>query len=126
MRHALEKGVASMIARFLLESRHDAVFAAIARADALPPEEIDELRTETLAHLAKVRDEGAPYADAVAVAVREAAGAIAELSPGLTTAATFAQRTARAAVAHAVHTVAKSAASIPDPPSAPPPPVKEP
>ena len=114
MRHALEKGVASIIARFLLESRHDALFAAIARADALPPEEIAQLREETLAHLAKVRDDGAPYADAVTVALKEVVGAVAELGPDMTTATSVATKTAKAALTQVLKTASGLHSTVSD------------
>ncbi len=114
MRQGLEKGVAALIARFLLESRSDAIFASIARAGALPPEEIDKLREETLAHLREVRDEGAPYADAMVVALREIGLAVLDNSPGLKAAGTFATRTAGAAVQHAMK---RAGSAIPDPPA---------
>ena len=114
MRQGLEKGLAALIARFLLESRHEALFASIARAGALPPEEIDRLREETLAHLRAVRDEGAPYADAMMVALREIGSAVLDGSPGLRAAGTFASRTAGAAVRAAMK---GAGAAIPDPPA---------
>ena len=124
MRHALEKGVASVVARFLLQARHDAVFAAIARADALPPEELEKLRAETLAHLEKVRDEGEPYAEAVSAAVQEVFATAKRSSPtlttGLSTAGSLAMKTAAAAFAHAMDAgvaTAATASPIPDPPA---------
>ncbi len=61
--HAAERGLASLIARWMLEGRHEAIFSSIERAGAMPPEEIAALREEIRVHLEKVRDEGAPYAD---------------------------------------------------------------
>ncbi|GEM_PF-3406221 len=129
MRHALEKGIASLIAKFLLESRHDALFESIARANALPPEELEKLRSETLEYLGKVQEDGAPYADAVMGAAREVGKTVAEMNPGLTMAGGLAARTARAAVEHAMHRAGdtvqfagemarKAASNIPEPPPA--------
>ena len=59
---ALEKGVASVVARWMLEGHADAVLDRVAAAGALPPEELAELRARSRARLERVRDEGAPYA----------------------------------------------------------------
>ena len=114
LRHALEKGVASLIAKMLLQTRHDAVFAAIARADALPPDEIEKLRAETLAHLQKVRDDGAPYADAVAVAVQEVFSAVAQFNPSVTAAASMARKFAGVALQHAADKAAAAGKATDD------------
>lgn len=113
-----------MIAKVLLETRHDALFAAIARADALPPDEIAKLRAETLAHLQKVRQEGAPYADAVTVAIKEVVGTVAEMNPSAAAMTSIAAKTAKSAFSHAMSHVAtavdagaKPADPIPDPPA---------
>ncbi len=131
MRHALEKGIASIIAKFLLESRHDAVFTSIARANALPPEEIEKLRVDTLAYLGKVEKDGAPYAQTVKSALKEVGVTVAEMNPAFIAAGGIAARTARSAVKHAVsqyggtaeaagaaarHAAAHVASMIPNPP----------
>jgi len=119
-RHAAERGLASLIARWMLEGRHDTIFRSIERSGALPPEEIDTLREEIRAHLEKVRDEGAPYADLVMATV-------GDLLPGLTGLAKGARSVALSAAAQALHTagdaldgVATTAEPTTDPPADPP------
>lgn len=75
---AIEKGLASVIARWMLEGHADAVLDRVAAAGALAPEEIDALRGQTRERLRKVRDDGAPYA----ALLEEALGAIASRAGG--------------------------------------------
>ena len=70
-RKAFERGVAGLIAKQLLASKVDAIFAPIERAGALKPEQAAKLRAELTANLQKAEAEGAPYADVVTVAMRE-------------------------------------------------------
>ena len=87
IRHAFERGVASVIARWMLEGRHEAIFRSIERAGALPPEEIATLRDEVRVHLEHVRDEGAPYADMLVATAGEMLPAVTELARGARSAA---------------------------------------
>ena len=105
MRHVLEKGVASIVARYLLNTRHDALFSAIAKAEALPPEELELLREQTLAQLTRARDEGAPYAEAVMAALSELKLSPTRFSADLSGIGAMAASTAKAAMSHALKTV---------------------
>lgn len=58
---ALEKAVAGVVARWLLDGGADAVLAKVAATQALPPEELEALRAEAFVRLERVRAEGAPY-----------------------------------------------------------------
>lgn len=73
MRQAFEKGLASVVARWMLDGSAEAVIARVAKSGVLKPEEVDALRHDTTEHLQKVRDEGAAYADVVSTALREVA-----------------------------------------------------
>ncbi len=59
---AVEKGLASLIARWMLDGHADAVLDRVVAAGALDAAEIEALRAQTRARLGKVRDDGAPYA----------------------------------------------------------------
>lgn len=59
---AVEKGLASLVARWMLEGQSDAILDRVLSAGALEPAEIDALRAQTRGKLERVRDEGAPYA----------------------------------------------------------------
>lgn len=107
LRHAIERGISGLIARWMLQGRAEAVFASIARAGALSPEEIAQLRAETLAHLQAVEKEGAPYAEMVLAAARE-------LLPGFARLAAQARTTATSIAAEAL----RAAAQAVDPASA--------
>jgi hypothetical protein len=98
IRHVFERGLASIIARWMLEGTSDALFERIAKVGALKPEEAEKLQRETREHLERVRDEGAPQADAVLAVLK---GVLASL-PDLKTVAATATRAA-------VHVAAKSA-----------------
>ncbi len=105
IRQVFERGLASLVARWMLEGGAEAVFARIEKAGALKPEELARLRAETVANLTKVREEGAPYADTVLAAWKEIAGhlpdlqAIAKMAGA--TLATVAARSAETAAVHA-------------------------
>jgi hypothetical protein len=90
------------------------VFARIEKAHALPPAELAKLRAETLAHLQRVKEEGAPYTDAVTAAWREVAGHLPDLHTVArmagSTLATVAARSAEAAAVHAQDLADKLAA----------------
>jgi hypothetical protein len=73
MREVFEKGLASTVARWMLDGSAEALIERVAAAGVLKPEEVAALRQETRAHLEKVRDEGAPYAELVSTALREVA-----------------------------------------------------
>ncbi len=73
MREAFEKGLASVVARWMLDGSAEAVIARVAKSGALKPEEVDALRRDTTEHLQKVRDEGAAYAEVVTTALKEVA-----------------------------------------------------
>ena len=70
-RHALERGLAGLVAKQLLAAKVDLVFGPIERAGAMKPEQIAKLRAELTANLQKAEAEGAPYADVLNVAARE-------------------------------------------------------
>lgn len=76
IREVFEKGVASIVARYLLEGSAEALLARIAQSGALTPQQLDRLRGETLDNLQRVRDEGAPYAHLVMQALQEAGKAL--------------------------------------------------
>lgn len=73
MRDAFEKGLASVVARWMLDGSAEAVIARVAKSGVLGPEEVENLRRETTEHLQKVRDEGAAYAEVVTTALKEVA-----------------------------------------------------
>jgi hypothetical protein len=73
MRDAFEKGLASVVARWMLDGSAEAVIARVAKSGVLGPEEVENLRRETTEHLQKVRDEGAAYAELVTTALKEVA-----------------------------------------------------
>lgn len=105
IREVFERGLASIVARLMLEGGAEAVFARIEKAHALPPQELAKLRADTLAHLQRVKAEGAPYTDAVTAAWREVAGHLPDLQTVArmagSTLASVAARSAEAAAAHA-------------------------
>jgi hypothetical protein len=70
IRHVFERGLASLIARWMLEGTSDALFERIAKAGALDAEQAEKLRRETRAHLEQVRDEGGAQADVVLAMMR--------------------------------------------------------
>lgn len=73
MREAFEKGLASVVARWMLDGSAEAVIARVAKSGVLKPEEVETLRRDTTDHLQKVRDEGAAYAEVVTTALKEVA-----------------------------------------------------
>ncbi len=73
MRDAFEKGLASVVARWMLDGSAEAVIARVAKSGVLKPEEVEKLRRDTTDHLHKVRDEGAAYAEVVTTALKEVA-----------------------------------------------------
>lgn len=75
---AVEKGLASLIARWMLEGHADALLDRVAAAGALSEAEIAELRATTRARLGKVQQDGAPYAELLV----DALGVVAERSRG--------------------------------------------
>ena len=87
LRYAFEKGMASLLARWMLESKGDALFRSIERAEALPPEEIAQLRADRKRYLQGVRDEGAPYAEIVRSALKDMRPSVSELTRGAPAAA---------------------------------------
>jgi len=99
LRIALERGLSSLIAQWMLDGRADGVLDRVARAGALPPEEIEALRVQTAARLQKVREEGAPYADMVTDALGGMRSALPELATMLRTTDTSSARVIAAAVA---------------------------
>ena len=117
IRDGFEKGLASIVARWMLDGSAQAVIDRVAKSGALPPEQLEKLRADTLDHLHKVRDEGAPYADMATAALREIVGhvplgslwsgavAAAASVPWKEAAAPAAQAAARAAL----HIAARSA-----------------
>lgn len=137
MREVFEKGLASTVARWMLDGSADALIERVAAAGVLRPEEVAALRQETRAHLEKVRDEGAPYAELVTTALREVGkslplGTLAEA--GLTAAsqlplrdlASSATRVALGVAARAAQTAADRAQTLADAMQPPPPQAAEP
>ena len=98
IRQAFEKGLASMMARWMLDHGSEAVFERVSRSGALTPEALEQLRSETRVYLEKVREEGAPYSEAVLSVWQEVASHL----PDLSALAQVAGRTA-------VHVAARSA-----------------
>ncbi len=80
LRQAFEKGMASVMARWMLDHGSDAVFERIAHANALTPDALEQLRKETRVYLEKVREEGAPYSEAVLSVWQEVAKHLPDLS----------------------------------------------
>lgn len=70
-RVALERGLAGIVAKQLLASRVDMVFAPIERSGALKPEQLAKLKAELTANLQKAEAEGKPYVDILSVALGE-------------------------------------------------------
>ena len=64
-RHVFERGLASLIARWMLEGRSDAIFRSIEKSGALSDDEVAKLRAETVAYLGRVREDGAQYSEMV-------------------------------------------------------------
>lgn len=62
---AVEKGLASLIARWMLDGHADAVLDRVVAAGALDAAEVEALRAQTRTRLGKVRDDGAPYASLI-------------------------------------------------------------
>jgi hypothetical protein len=71
IRHVLERGLASIVARVLLDGGAEALLQRVEKSGVLKPDDIERLRRDTRAHLEKVRDEGAAYADVVQAALKE-------------------------------------------------------
>ncbi len=74
IRDGFEKGLASVVARWMLQGGAESVLDRVAKSGALHPEQLEKLRKDTLDHLIKVREDGAPYADMATAALREIAG----------------------------------------------------
>ena len=98
IRHVFERGLSSLIARWMLEGASDALFEKIAKAGALDTDQAEKLRRETREHLEKVRDEGAPQADAVLGILRAFLATLPDL-----------RNVTASATRVAVHVAAKSA-----------------
>ena len=121
-RHVFERGLAGLIARWMLAGRSEAIFRSIDKSGALSAEELEKLRAETLAYLDHVRAEGAPYADVVVSAL----GGLRSMIPDVGTLARGAGHVALMAALKAVEQANQGkdgAASWPSawPPSAWPP-----
>ena len=117
IRHAFERGVASLIARWMLEGRHEAIFRSIERAGALPPEEITALRAEIQVHLEQVRDEGAPYAEVMVATAGELLPGVADLARGARSVALSAAAQALRSAGDAVAKASGSEADESKPPT---------
>ncbi len=110
LRVALERGLSSLIARWMLKGRADELLDQVARAGALPPDEIEALRVSTRARLERLEAEGAPYADLVVDAVSGVRAAMPDLGSMLRSADTELARTVAAAVAEGMSQRAAEAA----------------
>ncbi len=99
LRIALERGLSSMIAKWMLDGRADTVLDRVVKSGALPPAEIAALRAQTNARLQQVRDEGAPYADMIAEALGGVRAALPDLAAILRSADGSNARVVAAAVA---------------------------
>ena len=115
-RQGFEKGLASVVARWMLDGSAEALIERVARSGALTPEQLEKLRTETLDNLRKVKDEGAPYADMATAALREVMGHVpmaplwsAAVQAGSGPWKAAAGPVAQAAVASALQVAARSA-----------------
>jgi len=73
IREVMEKGIGSLVARWMLQGSASALLERVAAAGVLSPAELDKLRTDTEAHLRRVEAEGAPYADVALTALQEVA-----------------------------------------------------
>lgn len=73
IREVMEKGIGSLVARWMLQGSASALLDRVAAAGVLSPAELDKLRTDTEAHLRRVEAEGAPYADVALTALQEVA-----------------------------------------------------
>ncbi len=139
MREVFEKGLASTVAKWMLDGSADALIERVAAAGVLRPEEVAALRQETRAHLERVRDEGAPYAELVSTALREVgktlplgqlagAGLAAASQLPLRDMANSATRVALGIAARAAQSAAEHAQTMADamqPPAATQPPAPE-
>ena len=105
IRHVVERGLSSVVAKLLLEGGADALLARVERSGALKPEDMARVRKETLDHLAQVRDDGAAYADVVWTGLREVGAHLPEFQQLLRQAGglavAVAQRSAEAAAERA-------------------------
>ena len=112
LRIALERGLSSMIAKWMLEGRADSVLDRVVKSGALPPEEIAALRAQTTTRLQQVRDEGAPYADMIAEALGGVRAALPDLATILRSADGSNARVVAAAVADELARRASGAARV--------------
>ena len=99
LRIALERGLSSLIAKWMLEGRADTVLTRVAKSGALPAEELEALRAQTTARLTQVRDDGAPYADMVTDAIGGLRASVPDFAAILRTADGSNARVVAAAVA---------------------------
>jgi len=99
LRIALERGLSSLIAKWMLEGRADIVLDRVAKAGALPPEEIEALRLQTAVRLEQVRDDGALYADMVTDALSGVRAALPDLASIMQSSDASSARVVAAAVA---------------------------
>lgn len=111
-RHALERGLAGLIAKHLLDGRVDSVFSRIEQSGALTPERIAKLRAEVEANLHKAKVEGEPYADVVPAAMREVLARVPDLREALTGIGKTAAEAARNAAEVAKAEIHKAAAEV--------------
>jgi hypothetical protein len=117
IREVFEKGVASIVARYLLEGSADAVLERVAKAGVLTPDQLERLRHDSIAHLQHVRDEGAPYAQVVLQALQEAGkvlplGAVTTAAASAVSAAPWRSWAAAARVQQAATVAAEADAAL--------------
>lgn len=111
IRDGFEKGLSSLVARWMLDGSAESVLERVAKSGALPPEQVEKLRQDTLEHLQKVRDDGAPYADMATAALRELLGHV-PLAAVVSGAAAAASETIPKAAGPAAQAAARMALNI--------------
>jgi hypothetical protein len=73
IRDAMEKGLQSLVARWMLAGSADALLDRVAKSGVLSAADLDKLRADTSQYLNKVEAEGAPYAEMALTALKEVA-----------------------------------------------------
>lgn len=76
IREVMEKGIGSLVARWMLQGSAGALLDKVAASGVLSPAELDKLKADTEAHLRRVEADGAPYADVALTALQEVAKVI--------------------------------------------------
>ncbi|MSP93246.1 MAG: hypothetical protein EXR79_15865 [Myxococcales bacterium] len=117
IRHVVERGLASVVAKLLLDGGAEALLARVERAGVLKPEDMARVRRETLDHLGRVHDDGAAYADVMWAGLKEVGAHLPEFQQILRQvgglAVAVAQQSAEAAALRAKVLAERSRAGTP-------------